>query len=186
MKRYKLKGNKIYFDEFFYLDLNRQSILDFDLKSREELTLKEYYELINRRAESMGYFLLSKRDYSEKELYLKLLTKYREKIVVSSIIEKFKDLGYLNDYDYAQSYIKSHNYGRKKMEYMLLQKGISHEIIKSIWESSDGEEEIEEIKKLWQKLGNRERDKKIVALMRKGFEYRDIKRAISELEEKDY
>lgn len=59
--RYNLKGNKIYFDEFFYLDLNKQTILEFDLKNRDEITQGEYRELIRRRAESMGYFLLGKR-----------------------------------------------------------------------------------------------------------------------------
>lgn len=70
----------------------------------------------------MGYFLLGKRDYSERELYQKLLSKYREKDIIKSIIEKFIELGYLNDYDYAQSYVNSHNYSKKKMEFMLLQR----------------------------------------------------------------
>lgn len=183
MKRYSLKGNKIYFDEFFYLDLNKKTIQDFDLKNRDEITLEEYCELVRMRAESMGYFLLSKRDYSEKELYLKLLSKYREKSIIAGIIKKFVDLGYINDYDYAESYIETHNYGKKKMEFMLLQKGVSQEVIKDVMNSFKSEKEIEEIKKNWLKLGKKENDKKILALMRKGFEYRDIKKAISELEE---
>lgn len=56
--KYNLKGNKIYFDEFFYLDLNKQTILEFDLKKRDEISEVEYRELVKRRVESMGYFLL--------------------------------------------------------------------------------------------------------------------------------
>ena len=80
--KYNLKGNKIYFDEFFYLDLNKQTILEFDLKKRDEISEVEYRELVKRRVESMGYFLLGKRDYSERELYQKLLSKYREKDII--------------------------------------------------------------------------------------------------------
>ena len=40
---------------------------------------------------------------------------------------------------------------------------------------------MEEIKKLWIKLGDKEKEKKILSLMRKGFEYQDIKKAVSEL-----
>lgn len=180
--KYNLKGNKIYFDEFFYLDLNKQTILEFDLKKRDEISESEYRELVRRRVESMGYFLLSKRDYSERELYQKLLSKYREKDIIKSVIEKFIDLGYLNDYDYAQSYINSHSYSKKKMEFMLLQKGINSTIIREILAGQDISE-VEEIKKQWKKLGNKENDKKIISLMRKGFQYKDIQRAIKEIDE---
>lgn len=180
--KYNLKGNKIYFDEFFYLDLNKQTIIEFDLKNRSEISEREYRELIRRRAESMAYFLLSKRDYSERELYQKLLSKYKEKEIIKKILEKFKELGYLNDYDYVESYIKSHNYSKKKMEFMLLQKGIPSGIIREVLEES-GLQEIEEIKKQLKKLGSKEIDKKIVSLMRKGFVYNDIQRAIKEMDE---
>lgn len=180
--KYNLKGNKIYFDEFFYLDLNKQTILEFDLKKRDEISEVEYRELVKRRVESMGYFLLGKRDYSERELYQKLLSKYREKDIIKSIIEKFIELGYLNDYDYAQSYVNSHNYSKKKMEFMLLQKGVNSAIIRDILAGQDTFE-IEKIKKQWKKLGNKENDKKIVSLMRKGFQYKDIQRAIKEIDE---
>lgn len=180
--RYSLKGNKIYFDEFFYLDLNRQTIQEFNLKERDEISQDEYRELVRRRAESMGYFLLSKRDYSQKELYTKLLSKYREKEIINSVVEKFVEMNYVNDYDYAQSYINSHNYSKKKMEFMLLQKGVNLSVIREIL-SECNSQELEEIKKQWQKLGNRDKDKKILSLMRKGFEYRDIQKALKEIDE---
>lgn len=180
--RYSLKGNKIYFDEFFYLDLNRQTIQEFNLKERDEISQDEYRELVRRRAESMGYFLLSKRDYSQKELYTKLLSKYREKEIINSVVEKFVEMNYINDYDYAQSYINSHNYSKKKMEFMLLQKGVNLSVIREIL-SECNSQELEEIKKQWQKLGNRDKDKKILSLMRKGFEYRDIQKALKEIDE---
>lgn len=178
--KYNLKGNKIYFDDFFYIDLNRDTIVEYDLKNRDEITEQEYEELITKRAYSMAYFLLAKKDYSSKELYQKLIIKYREKQIVSKLIEDFIEKGYLDDYEYGKNYIAYHNYGKKKMEYMLFQKGISADIIRSLLEENK-ERELKEIEKQWLKLGNKDKEKKILSLMRKGFEYRDIQKVISNL-----
>ena len=130
--KYNLKGNKIYFDEFFYLDLNKQTILEFDLKKRDEISEVEYRELVKRRVESMGYFLLGKRDYSERELYQKLLSKYREKDIIKSINRKnLLKLGYLNDYDYVQSYVKLHIIiVKKRWSLCFYKKGVNSAIIR--------------------------------------------------------
>lgn len=181
MRKFSLKGNKVYFDEIFYIDLNKNTIAEFDLKNKEYLTDEEYETLIRLRALSMGYFLLSKQDYSIKELKTKLLLKYREKHIIDEIIEEFRGKNYLDDYEYGRSYVRNHNYGKKKMEFMLFQKGLSQTVIKEVI-GENSANELEEIKKLWIKLGDKEKEKKIFSLMRKGFEYQDIKKAVSELE----
>ena len=67
------------------------------------------------------------------------------------------------------------------MEFMLFQKGLSSDIIRELL-NDNSDNELEEIKRLWLRFGEKEKDKKIISLMRKGFQYRDIKKAISELE----
>ena len=62
--------------------------------------------------------------------------------------------------------------------------GIDRDIISEILEE-EKDEEIERIKALWLKLGEREERKKIESLLRKGFLYKDIKEAISLLEEEE-
>lgn len=177
-----LKGNKLYFDEHFFIDLNRDTITEYDLKNRDEITHDEYLELIRKRALSMAYFLLAKRDYSSRELTDKLIAKYREKEIIHEIIDEFCERGYIDDYEYGRIYVQTHNYGKKKMEYMLYQKGLTNEMISSLM-ADNADREIEEIKKQWVKLGKKEKDKKILSLMRKGFEYPTIQRAIQEIEE---
>lgn len=154
----------------------------FYFEKREDISEEEYLEFLRKKAINTGYFLLAKRDYSIKELYIKLLERYQEKRVVEAVIKDFLEQGYLNDYEYARGYINTHSYGRKKMEFMLLQKGVSHFIIKELLDENV-EGELENIKRQYLKLGNKERDKKIAALIRKGFQYRDIQKAIRELEE---
>lgn len=68
MRKYNLKGNKVYFDEEFFIDLNKQTILEYELEKRDEITEDEYKALIRKRVLSMGYFLLAKKDYPIREL----------------------------------------------------------------------------------------------------------------------
>ena len=114
MRRYSLKGNKIYFDEEFFIDLNKQTIAEYELQKRNEISEEEYYEIIRRRVLSMGYFLLSKKDYPIKEFTTKLITKYREKEIVEEIIDEFIEKGYLDDVEYGRCYIKLTIMGEKK------------------------------------------------------------------------
>ncbi len=62
--------------------------------------------------------------------------------------------------------------------------GLDREMITEILED-DEDEQIEKIKILWRKLGNKEDKKKIESILRKGFLYKDIKRAMSLLEEEE-
>lgn len=177
-----LKGNKLYFDEFFFIDLNRDTITQYNLKNRDEISIEEYRELIKKRAYSMAYFLLAKRDYPSGDLKTRLISKYRERDIIEDLIADFCERGYIDDYEYGKSYVRTHSYGRKKMEFMLLKKGLSSDMIRELLDDNS-DQELEEAKKQWIKLGNKEKDKKIMSLMRKGFEYSTIQRAVSELEE---
>lgn len=175
-----LKRNKLYFDEYFYIDLNRDTIIEYDLKNRDEISEEEYYSLIKKRAYSMAYYLLAKRDISTKKLKDKLIEKYHEKDIIENLIVDFTNKGYLDDYEFARIYIKNHNYSKKKMEYMLFLQGIEKDIIQDLLSNYD-EKDREEIKKLWIKLGNRDEQKKIMSLMRKGYNYAMIKEVIKEI-----
>ena len=67
------------------------------------------------------------------------------------------------------------------MEYLLLQKGLAKEVVREALEEAC-QDPSEEIRKIWEKLGNKEKEKKIIALLRKGYNYSEIQRAISEKE----
>ena len=62
--------------------------------------------------------------------------------------------------------------------------GLNRESIHDILYNNE-ENEIENIKNLWLKLGNKEYNKKVASLMRKGFTYGDIKKAISSLDKEE-
>ena len=72
----------------------------------------------------------------------------------------------------------------KKLSFLLYQMGVDREIVSEILED-EKDNQIEKIKQLWIRLGNKEDKKKVESILRKGFLYGDIKKAISSLEEEE-
>ena len=62
-------------------------------------------------------------------------------------------------------------------------KGITSEILEEVLEFYEEDEELEELNRAWEKLGNKDEQKKIASLMRKGFSYGDIKKVIAKKRE---
>lgn len=185
LKLKKLLKNKFLFENGLSIGLNNEIINKYDLKRREELSHEEYLQVLELAALSTSYYYLAKRDYSKKEIYNKLLQKYWEKSSVLKVVYRLEELGYIDDREFATSYVKSKRCGRKKVEYELKGKGISSEIIEEVLSSYEGESELEELSKAWDKLGDRDEQKKIASLMRKGFSYGDIKKIITKKREEE-
>ena len=62
----------------------------------------------------------------------KLEEKYQNKNSIKKAIKKLEELGYVNDLDYSISYIKNKKYGKNRITYNLIQKGIEKKN-KRIW-----------------------------------------------------
>ena len=181
MKILRIQKNKILFENGAEFSLQKNIIKEYNMKESMEIDNESYMLLAESSALSFSYWLLEKRDYSKKELETKLLTKYKEKTIISKVISLLNDRCYLNDYEFAESFINSHkNWGRKKLEYQLMLKGISLSSVRELLEDNT-DREMEEIQKLWERMGDKEYRKKVESLMRKGFEYSTIKKAVENL-----
>lgn len=185
MKLKRLSKNKYLFENGLSIGLNNEIINKYDLKRREELSHEEYLQVLELAALSTSYYYLAKRDYTKKEIHSKLIQKYWEKLPIAKVIKKLEEAGYIDDREFATSYVKNRKGGRKKIEYELKLKGITSEIIQEVLSSYEGEEELEDLSKAWDKLGEKEEQKKIASLMRKGFTYSDIKRVIIKKKEEE-
>ena len=182
-----IRGNKLFLgeDENKIIYLTKEMITKFDLKGKSHLDDEVFYSLIYFRIKLSAYNMLVKRDYFTKELRTKLIEKIGFADIVDDVIEELDKKGYLDDYEKAKSYANQHqNYGPKKLSFIFYQMGLDREMITEILED-DEDEQIEKIKILWKKLGNKEDKKKIESILRKGFLYKDIKRAMSLLEEEE-
>lgn len=180
-----LKGNKLFLENGKMIFLTKEMINKFSLKSETNLNEEELEELIYFRMELTAYKLLQKRDYFSRELKSKLIEKYGFSEITQEIVEDFINKSYINDEETAKSYARMHkNYGKNKLNYIFQKMGVDRDTIHEILFNME-EEELENIKILWNKLGNKSRDKKIASLLRKGFSYGDIKKVITLIEEEE-
>ena len=140
----KIQKNKIYLSTEEILDISPLIKQRYNLKVNENI--ESLYDDISYEASiEKGIFLLSLKDRTKKELFLKLKEKYRNMRMVEKAVLKLEELGYINDFNYAALYIKSKKYGKKKVFYSLFQKGLSKEIIEDAFiyvEENEREENI--------------------------------------------
>lgn len=137
---------------------------------------------------------LSRRDHSAKELKDKLL-KTVDAASADKAVEKYIEMGYINDEKYAVSLSKylleTKNYSENHVRQELYKRGINQDIINDVLSENEidaADSVIRIINKSYiSKLktdGGRE--KVIAALMRKGFNYSDIKTAFYRMENEEY
>ena len=130
--------------------------------------------------------LLERKDYSRKELTERLTRDGYSQEIVTQIMEYLDNFSYLSDVRVAENYIRCHieTTSKRKLEYMLYQKGISEADInlamEKTYKNEDGipQEEIA-IRKFLQKihidedtvleLSYEEKQKIAAKLYRKGF-----------------
>ena len=145
MKRKTMKINKIYRNKIY---LDNDEIMDISPLIRQKYNLKinddieRFYDEISYEASfEKGIFLISLKDRTKKELRLKLEKKYLNKPAILKAIEKLEEFGYLNDLNYAISYIESRTYGKNRIFYNLFQKGIDRSIVEKAYLALDEEKE---------------------------------------------
>jgi regulatory protein len=102
---------------------------------------KQYRKILN-----YALILLGQRRYTEKKLHIKLASRFdNADSEISRVIERLKELKYINDFDYAVLYINSITKKTPCGRYLIKQKlklqGINEEIIRNVFEPTDINEE---------------------------------------------
>ena len=88
-------------------------------------------------------FLLSRRDYSKKELFARLMRdEHSDEEEVACIIEKLESLDYINELRFARSRArqKMERFGNRKIALDLKEKGVQEELIALVLKESKTEE----------------------------------------------
>lgn len=192
----KGKGDKIHIsiDGEYRLTVDEMYFASLYLKDGQEITDDEYDELestVNtRRAYNCAVSLLSRRDHSEKELMRKLKEKgYAEG--AEEAISKLKNSGYVDDERFCRLYvselIRLKGYGKRRVEQELYLKGVSRDIISLVLEEitfdTEALSDIIRRKYLSKMKDEKGKQRAINALMRLGYSYREIRDALSDLDE---
>ena len=147
MKINKIYRNKIYLDTEEIMDISPLIRQKYDLKVNDNI--ERFYDEISYEASlEKGIFLISLKDRTKKEIRLKLEEKFWNKDAVLKAIEKLEEFGYLNDLNYAISYIESKTYGKNRISYNLFQKGIDRSTVEKAYLTLDEgkEENIDDVK----------------------------------------
>jgi len=147
MKINKIYRNKIYLDTEEIMDISPLIRQKYDLKVND--SIEKFYDEISYEASlEKGIFLISLKDRTKKEVRLKLEEKFWNKNAVLKAIEKLEEFGYLNDLNYAISYIESKTYGKNRISYNLFQKGIDRSTVEKAYLTLDEEKEenIDDVK----------------------------------------
>ncbi|MBE5948717.1 MAG: regulatory protein RecX [Lachnospiraceae bacterium] len=189
---------KVYLDGEFAFVLYKSECARFGLEENEELT-PEVFEAISgvlhKRAQNRAVYLLKDRDYTEGRLRNKLKESgYSEDAVIASV-EKMKAYGYVNDYNYAESFVrnKAGMMSRRELEYKLTEKLVPRDIIRQVmsefFEASDEDAERQAFFNLYRKknvnyaeLEEKDKQRLLNFFLRKGFSYDNI---VSYLHETD-
>ena len=174
-----------------------KEIREWCLAEELELTESQEEELIryvSREAARVAMNLLVKRDYAEAELYRKLKDRGYSDYFAGKGIEYVSSYHYLDDVRYARQMIasKSGTVSRKMMVNKMKQKGLSDEVIREAMEAAEWTDEaglVRELRKRFnssvqiEELTDKDRQKLIQSLMRKGYGYGDISHALRNFEE---
>ena len=200
IKAQKGRGSKIHLllDDEYQITTDVSFWAENYIKDGTDITDEEWNILVDkinyRKAFNKCADFLSRRDHSVKELREKLLRTVDE-ASADKAIERFEELGYLDDEKFAKNYAEhlfnNKNYSNNHVKQELYKKGISRDIVAEIIEDSeiDSVENIITIinKKYYSKLNAENGKEKVVAaLMRKGFSYGDIKSAFYRIENEEY
>lgn len=187
--------SKVYIDGEFAFVLYKGELRLYHLCAGEEIAQRDYDEIWNevlpKRAKLRAMNLLSKREYTEKQLYEKLKAGFYPEEIIREALAYVAGFHYTDDLRYACDYIAGHedSRSRRRIEQDLLGKGIDKLTLERAWarweEQGGSQDEAAMIQALLKKRGYdpecteiRERQKTYAFLMRKGFSGEAVRKAL--------
>ncbi len=161
-----------------------QNSIKVGMSADENFLTELKFESDYKRAKDRALYLISFRDYSEKELKDKLKKDYSE-TAAEKAVAKMRDLGLANDLNFAQKYARellfNKHFSKRRAEFELLQKGIDKDTVCDILAGLEYDA-LEQIgllvdKKYRLAYSDEKVKKRAVAfLQRHGYSWDDIKR----------
>ncbi len=187
----------VFIDGDFAFSLSMGDIMFFKLEQGNEVSKKTFEYIKNEvvliKAKNKAASFLGSSKKTEKTVFDKLTESGYAQDICEKVVEELKSYGYINDLDYALSYIEDRlrlnpkgSYGLK-ME--LRQKGVKDSIIEKAIDMSEIDESIY-IKQLiikkrfdLQDMDEKEKKKLYDFLLRRGFSYGIIKDTIKNFDD---
>ncbi len=135
----------VFLDDKFAFGIDSFSLFKLKLKENDEISedeLKSIREtVLFEDAKNYSLRLLSARAYTEKTMTDKLTAHTGDETVSQKVIEFLKEYNYINDEIYANRYasdcLNIKKYGKRKIKYKLIEKGICAHLAEMAIENLD-------------------------------------------------
>lgn len=182
----------IYVDGKYSFSLSENELLNIGLRINQEFSEVELEKLkktaVADKAMMRAYDQLSRRPRSVWEMQDYLRRKDYDEQLISDIVNRLKEQGYLNDRKFAEAWIANRRLlkktSKRRLFQELKQKRVDEHIISDVLEE-DETDESEVLRELIAKKRTQSRyqdqEKLIAYLARQGFNYGDIKAALEEM-----
>ena len=196
VSRYKGSTYEVEIDESRKLYLHIDIITDFSVRTGMELERDELRKIVYasnfRRAYQRALFLLDYRDYSAKEMTEKLIKTYKSETLCSAVLKKLKENGFIDDVRYAErmarKLVEIRKFGCRRAKREIMLKGIDRftaEDALAVYDDRFSENLMELLKTKHSRYLTDSSDRKSIekvknALVRYGYDFSDINRAVKE------
>lgn len=181
----------LFVDGEFYAGVSALSAYKFRLEVGMEIDKPQLDKVLldSDKDKAFDYALtyISKYTPTEKILKNKLYEKGYGKVVVEYVADKCKGYGYINDEEYARSYValNSNIKGKNRLKMELRAKGVDEKYIQSALDKMPDSNACEELAKKHSKNQDlhdpKYRAKLIRFLQYRGYEWEDISQALATL-----
>lgn len=184
---------KVYLDEQFAFVLYKGELSRYQLTVGKELSEETYSQIykeaVCKRAKLRAMHLLNTMGRTECQLRQKLIQGHYPEKAVEEAIDYVKSFGYINDAEYARSFIsgRKDKKSRKELYMLLIGKGIKSDVLDEVFEEEydNDDSACTAIKAIMVKrrynpdeATDKDTQKILGYLMRKGFKYEDIRKVI--------
>lgn len=185
------KRYSVFIDNNFAFGIDEIDLLYYKLKENEDISKEKYNNILNNtiliKAKSKAEKYLSYKSRTEKEIKDKLSSEEYPKDIIDKVIELMKKYNYIDDEIYCLNFAKEKfrlkGYGKKRILYELVQKGIPSKTAESVINEINFDEDKKAAELLYKKTkGNynfdfKQKQKLSNYLIRRGFSFDTIKNA---------
>ena len=164
-------------------EIRRYNIIEGGIVT--DVTFGEIYDVLRKRGKERALYYLKNSDKTTFQMRSKLHEGYYPDDIIEDVLSFLEKYGYIDDYRYAQNYVNYywHNKSVRQIKNSLTIKGISRDIVEDVIQDSiqeDGgieERQIEAFcrKKIKTDTDEKQYNKIIAALVRKGYRYEQVR-----------
>ena len=183
----------LFVDDEYYVSMYLDTAVKYGIKQgveiEEDILQKYLTESEQNIAFAKAFKYMDTALKTKKQMRDYLKKKGYDNIVVNNVIEKLEGYNYIDDKNFAESYVATYKnkYGKNMLINKLISKGVSKTIIDEVLDNFESKEEVID-KLLIKKIGNKPLDRDLLAkctrfLAGRGFSFEEINLAIRRIKD---